>query len=445
MAAPSEPFGVPLLIELLPGKPVKGEHGVKNRANDIHNYEWIGLGFVPDAPHTHNGVDSFQIDLSNLAGQIDGRTQILTGSVPVGALALAQVAVSASFGYFNYFNNNRTVFNVNLGNQVMHRPLVSLNAPGAGGWIVADHLDTGASFPFSTHVAIGVTSGSITVTNSVIGFFHSASPPHEVAGLPWGTFVHVKRRKSDGKVFAVWSSEDPVWCPGDFGPLAKYSKNDLACIAHQYTPWGDLGDPDAVVNPAQEYEDILVDTRSMASEVVEFNPFAYKLELNQAAMVENKELGVDEVEVIACCAKLSEQAQAFDVAAVAARGRVDTWGIEYQEAVSWLEEGIGRAALSESQAGKVRLAYESIALRQKKTLEIASGRMAKDKVVLKKAMLAGWKNHLEIYAELPEIKEATHNISADTSDPDHAYLDKVRGVLTAKDGTPAKLQVFRRP
>lgn len=58
MPAPSKSFTNFPDSDLDPESPITTAVMIGLRDNDVHNYEWIGYGYMPAQAHSHDGVDS---------------------------------------------------------------------------------------------------------------------------------------------------------------------------------------------------------------------------------------------------------------------------------------------------------------------------------------------------------------------------------------------------
>jgi len=433
--------------ELVPGAPALAEHPVKIQDQAGNNRGRIGGSYTEVEDHNHDGVNSAPIDLSGGAGEIDGRTQIAVNSVPVGRLALAAATAGGTYGFAAWSPSAPSGVTFSLGNQVQHRPICTMS--GAGGyWLVSDHTFTNPAYGPSTNVSFSVLAATGTYSVSVVGYYHSASPPWDLpGGLRWSDFVYLIRRKSDGAVMFWWISPDPVWAPGEAREILVYPKDHPIHIARTPHPFLAMEgvDLDRHRNPGREYEVVMVDTRALGCDQVAFNPYLYQLELQRSARLEMIRQGCSPEELDAHEERVQQSADEYEVASSKHRSRLDSWDLEAETEEAYLDRELQRLALSSSKSDLVRRNFRRLQRRKHRELRVQSGRLCTAEVLQVKSHLYGMDRCFDLYRDLPCIREATQSISEDPSHPDHKHLNRLPGVLTRSAGQAPRIRVVTRP
>lgn len=114
----------------------------------------------------------------------------------------------------------------------------------------------GGAAPGGLFNVSGLNSLSYTIR------YFQSSPPWQVAGELWGSFLYLHRDKSSGEILASSLAEDPHWYQGGASPYAKNDVRRIASNPHPFSFW-DAASESFTKTPPAGTEIVLVDMRSV--------------------------------------------------------------------------------------------------------------------------------------------------------------------------------------
>lgn len=210
--------------------------------------EWIGKSYTRNEDHEHDGTDSKAVAIGNINGLVT-QSKLST--------ALSEVSKTApGEGYLNFTTTS----------YLFYPQVKTTQWDNNHEW----HIARGSAIGTVYETGIYLKNADLyTVIIYAQGRYVQASPPYKLGDLPWGGFLFLHRKKSDGTILTGACAPDPIWA-GPWSPLPKDHPGRIVLRPH---PFADFRHKEL---PSDE-EIILVDLRHL-EEIIEYDSKPDRLE-----------------------------------------------------------------------------------------------------------------------------------------------------------------------